>query len=113
MNFSPSGFWLEFECIPGTYAPTTTMGECLSCPAGYSCPYPATFAPTKCDQNTVSEEGATFCDVCKRGHLCANGLDNGWDYFLIINSQIKQNLGVLRFYWHDEFWENITSRALI
>ena len=63
--------------ILGTYAPETAMEECLSCPAGYYCPYKGTFKPLECSQNSVSEQGATFCSVCKRGHVCSNGLDNG------------------------------------
>ena len=61
------------ECLPGTWAPNSSMVECLVCPAGYECPDSATsgsspsFLPCIAGYYRPALESYVTCQPCPEG----------------------------------------------
>ena len=54
-------------CGNGTYANTTGLSGCQTCPAGYRCGDPR-LTPTPCDDGFYSGAGAVYCLECPAGY---------------------------------------------
>ena len=62
----------ERKCKPGTYAPSSGLGQCLPCRAGYMCPNEATVNPIPCPAGQYCENGTKF----NTGKRCPIGYYN-------------------------------------
>ena len=54
-------------CSNGTYANTTGLSACVTCPAGYFCGDPRS-TPTPCRDGFYSGAGAVYCLECPAGY---------------------------------------------
>eukprot|EP00762_Andalucia_godoyi_P003602 ANDGO_00679.mRNA.1 hypothetical protein GUITHDRAFT_146773 len=78
-------------CQPGTYAPNSSMYDCISCPVGRTCPFQATAVPVVCPPGTFRNlsdgiscvscpagtwseveglSGVSLCKECPEGRVC-------------------------------------------
>ncbi|EDV25654.1 uncharacterized protein TRIADDRAFT_55968 [Trichoplax adhaerens] len=66
-----SGISEQLPCASGTYANTTNLLNCTSCPSGYKCPDVA-LTPVECGAGFYSSSGSISCTSCPEGYKCGD-----------------------------------------
>ena len=69
---------IQYQCLPGTFAPDAGASSCLPCPAGYSCNTVGADAASICAAGLYKSINNTICEPCPRGTFSQEvGLPDG------------------------------------
>ena len=76
VNFN--GATIQYQCLPGTFAPNMGASTCLPCPAGYSCNTVGADVASICAAGLYKSINDTICEPCPRGTFSQEvGLPDG------------------------------------
>ena len=73
-----NGAPIQYQCLPGTFAPDMGASTCLPCPAGYSCNIVGADVASVCAAGLYKSMNNTICEPCPRGTFSQEvGLPDG------------------------------------